>query len=557
MPVPTARPHRLTAALLSVVAAVPALLSVPLTPGPAAAVPAAASAPADAAEPADYGFLRARVFTVPGTGQLAVGMPTPRVVKVQHRLEGQTTWSAPRTLFQRDGVTCGDLGGHASAGGVALILECDSPFYIEDAPVKSRAVVTRDLTTFAIRQLPGEAYTDPGISPSGEHAVWLAGYGGNFLTWNAGSGFSALRPSSFEGDSGGEVAVVADDGTVTIAGSTSVGRTCGVGLLAITPDGDESEQRVALAPDTPGTCSEFAADAASSTRVTAADPRPENRWVVGRDDETSPWRVVAVAPVSAPSLADWPPNPRRGIAPQFSSLPGQPLIALGSPDRRRIQLQTYDAAAQQWSPARPVYDHGFPACTTGYEPLVRSSAVHALVLHCWAERRADGDYPPQSRDLLTLPRDQRRAVLSIDGVRWRTVAVGGRPVTASLDRTAVAAPGNRATTIASATGVVRVPASSRGRCEAVLPDGPRGLLRLAATRGSRGFPARLQRWTGSRWRSIATAPVPASGTCRRVVTFDSDAPAGRFFFASSNPRAGGLQVVRGADGYEVRRARGF
>lgn len=523
----------------------------------AAGAVTAPAAPAASAgtRPADYRFLRAQVFSAPGLGQLAVGMPTPRVVKVQHRLEGATTWSAPRTLFRREGVTCGDIGGHASPGGVALILECDSDYYEEDPPTKSQAVITNDLTTFAVRQLPGEAYTDPGISPGGEHAVWLAGYGGNFVTW--GSGFSALRSSSFDDDSGGEVAVVADDGTVTIAGNTSVGRSCGVGLLAVAPDGTESEQRVPLAPGTPGTCSEFSADAVSSTRVAAADPRPANRWVVGRDDESSPWRVVATAPVAAPGLADWPPNPRRGVAAEFSSVPGQPLLALGSPDRRRIQVQAYDAVAQRWSPARTVHDHGFPACTAGYEPLVRSSAVHALVLHCWAKRRAGGDYPPRGRGLQTLPRDQRRVVLSADGVSWRTVAVGARPVTPSLDRAQVAAPGNRATTIVSATGVERVPATTRGRCDAVLPTGPGGLLRLAAIRGSRGFPARLQRWTGTRWRSVAPVPVPATGTCRRVVTYDADAPAGRFFFDSTGPRAGGLQVVRTDGGYEVRRTRGF
>lgn len=522
--------------------------------------PVAAAAPGASAadtQPARYRHLPAQVYTAPGLGQLAVGMPTPRVVKVQHRLEGESTWSAPRTLFRGETVICGDIDGHASPGGVALILACDTSYYEEDPPTKSRAVVTRDLVSFALRRLPGETTTAPGISPSGEHAVWLAGGNGDFLTWTAGEGFSGLRSSSFDDDSGGEVAVVADDGTVTIAGNTSVGRSCGVGLLAVTTSGAESEQRVPLAPGTPGTCSEFSADAVSSTRVAAADPRPENRWVVGRDDESAPWRVVAGAPVSAPSLASWPANPRRGIGPEFSSVPGQPLLALGSPDRRRIQVQSYDPTAQQWSPARTVYDHGFPACTTGYEPLVRSTAVHALVLHCWAKRRADGEYPPQSRDLLTLPRDQRRAVVSADGVSWRTVPVGARPVTPSLDRAQVAAPGNRATTIVSATGLVRVPATARGRCEAVLPEGPRGLLRLAATRGSRGFPARLQRWTGSRWRSVARVPVPAAGTCRRVVTFDADAPAGRFFLDSTSTRAGALQVVRTDGGYEVRRTRGF
>ena len=530
------------------------MLGAALTLGALSAPVAAAAPGASAADtrPARYRYLPAQVYTAPGLGQLAVGMPTPRVVKVQHRLEGQSTWSAPQTLFRGETVTCGDIGGHASPGGVALILECDTSYYEENPPTRSRAVVTRDLVSFALRQLPGETTTAPGISPSGEHAVWLAGGNGDFLTWTAGEGFSGLRSSSFDDDSGGEVAVVADDGTVTIAGSTSVDGGCGVGLLAVAPDGSESEQRVALAPDTPGTCSEFSADAVSSTRVSAADPRPENRWVVGRDDESSPWRVVAGAPVSAPSLANWPANPRRGIGPEFSSVPGQPLLALGSPDRRRIQVQSYDPTAQQWSPARTVYDHGFAGCTTDYQPLIRSSAVHALVLHCWARRRADGDYPPQGRGLQTLPRDQRRVVLSADGVTWRTVAVGARPVTASLDRTTVAAPGARATTIVSATGVVRIPASTRGRCEAVLPAGPRSLLRLAATRGSRGFPARLQRWTGSRWRSIARAPVPRSGTCRRVVTFDAEGPAGRFYFDSTNPGARGVRVVRGPDGYEVR-----
>ena len=79
--------------------------------------PAAADrGPQPADRPASYGFLKAQVYVSPGLGEVAVGMPNARTVKVQHRTEGGT-WSKPTVLFEKAGVTYGQIDGRASAGG--------------------------------------------------------------------------------------------------------------------------------------------------------------------------------------------------------------------------------------------------------------------------------------------------------------------------------------------------------------------------------------------------------------------------------------------------------
>ena len=205
----------------------------------------------------------------------------------------------------------------------------------------------------------------------------------------------------------------------------------------------------------------MAVEGVSSTRVTSSRyaGRP-GRWVVGRADEASPWALLARAPEDAPGLQTYRGSYERRMGLVFSDVAGQPLRALGSRDRRRVRVQTYDDAAQAWGPARTVYDHGFPGCTWGERTrLPDPEPVHSLLMHCYPKRRGDGDYPARTRDYDAAPTRSRRALLSVDGARWRTIPVGARPVVPSLDRQQVAAPGRKVTTIVSPSGFARL----RGR----------------------------------------------------------------------------------------------
>ncbi len=316
-----------------------------------------------------------------------------------------------------------------------------------------------------------------------------------------------------------------------------------LGLHALDPAGTTSAQHVDLAPGAETGCTEMAVEGVSSTRVTNSRyAGRKGRWVVGRADEASPWALLARAPEDAPGLQTYGGSYERRMGLVFSDVTGQPLRALGSHDRRRVRVQTYDDAAQAWGPSRTVYDHGFPGCTWGEGPGSGSRPVHSLLMHCYPKRRGSGDYPARTRDYDPAPPRARRALLSADGARWRTIPVGARPVVPSLDRQQVAAPGRKVTTIVSPSGFARLRAAAPGRCEAVLPVGPRSLLRLDATRGSRGFPTRLQRWTGTRWRTVQRVKQIGPGRCRAVHHPSYGAPGASTSTRPSAPAACGCSA---------------
>jgi hypothetical protein len=514
------------------------------------------SAGAQQAAPETYRFLRAQVFTAPGLGTIAVGMPTERTVKVQRLDPATGEWSRPRVLFEKDGVTCGEIDGRTSPGGIALTIECDKPYYEDQAPTHSRAMVTRDLETWSSKRLPGESYRPPGISPTGSYAVWLAS-SQDVMTWSPEDGFAIpLRPIGHDFDTGDLAAVVTDDGTVTVAGPDYAGGRCVIGLYSRTLAGQASHQQVDIAPGASIGCTELAAYGESSTRISSG-PYVDRagRWVIGRADESSPWTLVERAPSTAPGLVGYRGSSRRVMSAVYSNVPGQPLLALGSPDRRRITVQAYDDAAQSWGPTRVVYDHGFPGCTWGNGVGARTYGVHSLLMHCYPKRRPGGDYPPYDDDYVVAPARSTRALLSGDGRAWRSIRMGGHPITSSLDRTLVAAGHDQHTTIVSSNGFTEVPAGAPGRCEAVIPIGPERLLRLHAVPGSRGYPRQLQRLTSTGWKTVQRIPSLGTSRCRRVVVSDFGV-TGTFAFVASG-RAKGLRITRSEHGWRAVVARGY
>jgi hypothetical protein len=91
---------------------------------PAVGSPAVGSNAVGSNAPAHYRYVEAEVFTAPGLGSVAVGMPNARTVKIQHLDPATGTWDSPTLLYRKRGDTCGQIEGRASAGGVALLLAC-------------------------------------------------------------------------------------------------------------------------------------------------------------------------------------------------------------------------------------------------------------------------------------------------------------------------------------------------------------------------------------------------------------------------------------------------
>jgi hypothetical protein len=517
-------------------AAITALLvGLGLVVGPAGSSPA----PDRSAKPASYDFLKAQVFTAPGLGQVAVGMPNERTVKVQRRTEGGT-WSRPSVLFRKKGVTCGQIDGRASAGGVALMLECDTPYYEDQAPVHSMAFVTQDLVTWTGKRLRGEAYQDPAISADGSHAAWLYGAHGQYQLFSAGAGFTTGQ-TSFDYDSGGETVVVDDAGTVTVMGSEGTGGGCVLSVYDRPVQGPEDGYVIEGVE--PG-CTESGVDNVDDRTVVGSGTR-EHRYVVTREPGER-WQLTTPPPVEAPGLVKYRGSYREVIKNVYSDARDLPLVAIGSPDREHVTVQAYDDETGTWGPATTVYDHGFGGCTATQDyPYEPRPAVHAVELHCYPTRRSDGDYPPFAHQG-PAPRGKVRLLTSHDGVHWTVTILGKRPYALNRSGRLLAASGLRTTTVVSPAGTVGLPVSATGRCDFVFPIGVDAVLRLHGGRDAR-WPTRLQKSVaGGPWETIQTVKMPARGRCSRVQA-QHDPPPSVFFLRGRGVFLS-LAVKRGGHG---------
>ncbi len=503
--------------------------------------------------PESYSYLRARTFTAPGVGTVAVGAPDPQHVMVQRLDEASGTWSSPQVLFRGvNGITCGDISGRTSRGGIALLLECDRPYAEDQAPAHSIAAVSRGLRYWNKQLLPGEAYRTPAMSPDGSYAAWLAGGKGDFVQWSSADGlFSEQRSTTFDGDNGGETLVVTDDGTVSVLGPESAGEECVIGVHERTLDGRLGSSVVEGVD--PG-CTEGDLENRNAFEVVGDDRDRASRYAIGRADADSPWVLTRRAPAGAPGLVDYRGGPHRVIGTAYSDVPRQPLVAVGSPDRRRIFVQRYDEAAQQWGARALVYDHGFPGCAADGNLRQQRLLVHALSLHCYPSKRSGGKYPPRTDGYQVAPAHRVRMLLSSDGVRWRTVAIAGRPLGISADRRLVAAPGPRSTSVLSPAGLTVLPVRAPARCGLVFPIAGTRVLRLHATPGA-GWPRLLQRRDHGRWRTIQRLVLPRAGACTRVRALNDRSPT-TYLLAGAGSQVG-LRVVRRNGAWRVVRVRGY
>ncbi len=334
--------------------------------------------PARAQGLASYRFLPAQVL-----GAVAVGMPDRRTVKVQHYDAVAQTWDAPSTIYSARGpVTCGDIEGRASAGGVAVLVECDRPYYEDQAPARSVALVSRDGHTWSRARLRGEAYRAPAVSPSGTYAAWLTGGTGRYVEWSATNGFARPAQTSYRHDSGTETPVVDDTGTVTVIGPEPTRRNGGDCVIGIhTRDLAGAKTHTQVTSVDPG-CTEGGFENVDALTVLGGGFERATQFTLARASVGASWTVTKVAPVDAPGLVRYGYS-RKRITTYFlySSTPGSPIVAIGSPDRHHVLVQRFDEATQSWGAQTQVYASG-RRCQDAHLDLPTSSARYVAKLRC-------------------------------------------------------------------------------------------------------------------------------------------------------------------------------
>ncbi|SEC81309.1 hypothetical protein SAMN04489844_3040 [Nocardioides exalbidus] len=449
-----------------------------------------------------------------------------RTVWAQRRDAATGTWGERTVVLERRNLYCGDVDARTANGAVAVIAKCDRSGYYEDqAPTASRAIWSADAVTWSSRELEGEAYEEPGISPDGLNAVWPQ-YGG-YLTRTP-AGFAAHRLDA-TGQEYTVTATISDAEQVSFmyGAAASRGRRCGLVVLTRTGDAAPVRRDVPLAD----ACTDSSLANLDSTTVWFGDlSGPAGRAVISRPDDTAPWAVTAVAPSSAPGLVDR----EHGLYRDFFTAPGFPLIAVGGGPGGVVQAQLYDAAAQAWGAPAVVLDPP-GRCSWGDNWTADPMAVVAVRLRC------------SGRGLVLTTRD---------GVAWQVLRSGRHPVGLSPDARYVAVPGRTRTHVISPErGVVTLPGGVTGRCDVVVPDGPDGAVLLTAASRHRGWPTVLQHSTATGWTRLSRVRLPTPDVaCRKATASTFDVPY-RFALLGRHDRGYAVRIVRVGDTWTVRRSR--
>ncbi|RYB93933.1 hypothetical protein EUA93_05920 [Nocardioides oleivorans] len=436
------------------------------------------------------------------------------------RYDVQTgSWGARTTVFREADLRCWNVVARGAGSGIAVTFEC-GPALVEPDEGKPYAAATSDGVHWDARRLPGYAWRDPAISPAGTWAAWSRGQ--DYVTWTAVGGFVQHRASRSTGQfEDAQAPVVTDDGTVTIAWSSSA--ECTVTFDAYPAAGGSTSQVVQDAR----VCDDFATSVDAST-VLLGDT--DDRWSVTRltrPDESSPWAVSRVAPLDASGLLTDAFVP--DFAPTLLDAPGRPLAVIANlGDDLGVQL--YDPASESWRAPVPFLSRaGGTRCVYEDDATARVG-FYALTLRC-----RGGD---------------RRLVTSPDGAAWQALPLRAGLVGLDARADLVAVPGRRRIVVLSRNGAATVPVGVTGRCDVVHPIGRRSVLRVTATRGSAGWPALLQRSTSDGWRTLRRLDLPHQGTCRRVF---SGGLSGADFQLSGGGRTLGLRFVRRDGRWDVRR----
>ncbi len=225
-------------------------------------------------------------------------LPTSHRVVVERRTtEG---WSDARVVFEDPDRECGMVHAIAAGPAVAATVDCDEHYSVDQAPTRSVALISADGRLWAPRDLDGEAYGTPGLSPEGGHAVWVQDE--DLLTWTAGSFGSAPQPTG-----SAQVVTVDDRGTIlAIAVGTSAGQ-CSVEVR--TNEADIPQVVVPIARADELLCRELGLTLAQPREIRGdLSGQPGTEFVI-RNTSAGGWALTARPPVLAPGLEVYSDDP--------------------------------------------------------------------------------------------------------------------------------------------------------------------------------------------------------------------------------------------------------
>jgi hypothetical protein len=313
----------------------------------------------------------------PGPAAVTVGdvrfsLPTTHRVVVERRTtEG---WGEARVVFEDGGRECGRVHAIAAGSTVAATVDCDDHFADDQAPTRSVALISTDARSWAHRDLDGEAYGTPGLSPRGEHAVWAQGDA--LLTWDAGAFRTAPDPAG-----SAQVVTVDDAGRIVGIGIGVSADRCAVELG--TDDAQGTQVVVPVADADALLCAEVGLALATPTEIHGdVSGQPGTEFVVRRATSGA-WALTARPPIAAPGLDVYPDDQSRAVWNQVTPNTRGDLVAVGSPDRRHVTAQRYDRARQRWTPSRVVHVADAPTCRRRIEDSeVLQGATFRLRLVC-------------------------------------------------------------------------------------------------------------------------------------------------------------------------------
>ena len=285
-----------------------------------------------------------------GDAQLALGSPDGHRLVVQWRDPDGHGWTSPETVWDDPDMRAIENTVRYGGGTVAIV-ETYTDDVHDDSDIGNLqvAVVCRDRTCDA----HAGSSTEAQVTPDGATAylgqsrkgvlLWSTGRGFGTEPWRGHPGFDLHRTSPSE-------PVLAPNGSLRIVSSTPSRDSCTFALLTSAPGSADLTMRARHTEPIRGRslsdCRTYLATWGDSwVQVNAEDHRATTFWFVG--DSSGPWRATAR---DASGLA--PVDVDRGCC--DTSIAGFVHwndIAFGSPDGRRIQVQSHLLGQQHWSEA--------------------------------------------------------------------------------------------------------------------------------------------------------------------------------------------------------------
>lgn len=403
------------------------------------------------------------------------------------------TWGSRRVIFTDPDLRCWGLSARGSGTGVAVRIGCGPDFAEEEGDGHPYAIVSADTKTWTSRRLPGGFDRwEPGISPSGTGAIWSRG--ADYYTWSAAAGFvrrvAAPPPEMYV-----EAPMITDDGTVTIAYTDD---TCSAIFDRYVTPGVPTRQVL----PTPDDCFPDAVASINANTVAFGDMNDALATArLTRPDDAAPWVVSALAPRSAPGLIEDQYNNPLDVAPILLDVPDRPL-AVVSNGQDELHVQLYDPALQSWqAPSTIVERAGGTKCR------LRNDFTPDLGFYSLSLRCAGPD----------------RVVTSPDGGTWTAIPMRAQHAGSNGDVGLLAIPDRSSTVVLGKDTSTTLPVGTDGGCDVIVPIASDRLLRLTASKGSRGWPDLLQRSTAKGWKTVHRVTIPQQGECGRVFHLGSGA----------------------------------